>query len=555
MLLAIHSGILRWAVPVWTQTVRMISEDDSPRKREEVFQLAEATDLLGESLEAFRAEESTGSSPLRQEAAKRLKPIDRSQGFWGPIDIEKLIEEDHPVRGIWAMVNRLDLTRLEAKIKAVEGRAGQSSLDPRLLMSLWIYGYSEGISSARELSRMCGYEPGCQWLTGMQTVNYHTQSDFRVEHQEELDEIFVQVLGLLSAEGFIEIKRIAQDGTKIRAHAGANSFHREERIRQHLQLAREQVEAMGSPESEELSQRGIQARKRASREKKQRLEEALKELEQIQKARADSEKDQVRVSQTDPEARVMKQANGGFAPSYNVQICTDAANGIIVGIDVTQAGNDCDQLVKGIEGVESNTGQTPQQVLVDGGYTVKNANIEAMAERGIDLNGPVVETNSEASFKQRGIQPKFYPDKFRYDEATDTLICPADKVLKLSRTNPCEGRIEYTYRALATDCRACPFHERCCPKSSPRLVVRKEDSPAVRAFRAKMETEQAKQLYSTRAQIAEFPQAWIKEKLGLRRFRLRGRQKLRTEAVWACLTYNMQQWLRLAWRPTFQAAV
>src|SRR6266581_741720 len=128
MLLAIHSGILRWAVPVWTQTVRMISEDDSPRKREEVFQLAEATDLLGESLEAFRAEESTGSSPLRQEAAKRLKPIDRSQGFWGPIDIEKLIEEDHPVRGIWAMVNRLDLTRLSAKIKAVEGRAGQSSL-------------------------------------------------------------------------------------------------------------------------------------------------------------------------------------------------------------------------------------------------------------------------------------------------------------------------------------------------------------------------------------------------------------------------------------------
>jgi transposase len=515
--------------------------------------MSDAPSLLTESLEAYRIEANTASSPPKEEPAKRLKAIDRTQCFWGAIDIEKLIEEDHPARGIWAMVNQLDLRRLEEKIKAVEGRAGQNSLNPRLLMSLWIYGYSEGINSARELSRMCEYEPGCQWLTGMQTMNYHTLSDFRVEHQQELDEIFVQVLGLLSAEGFIEMKRITQDGTKVKAHAGNHSFRREERIRQHLQLAREQVDAMGSPESEELSQRIIQARKRASREKKQRLEEALKELERIQKARAESKKDQARVSETDPEARVMKQADGGFAPSYNVQISTDTANGIIVGVDVTQVGNDCDQLMNGIQRVEANTGQTPQQVLVDGGYTMKNSNIEAMAERGIDLNGPVRENNNEASFKQRGIHPEFYPDKFRYDETTDTLRCPADQTLKLHRTRPCDGRIEYTYRALTADCRACRFQDRCCPKNSPRMVVRKEDSPAVTAFRAKMETEQAKQLYRTRAQIAEFPHAWIKEKLGLRRFRLRGRQKVRAEAVWACLTYNVQQWLRLAWRRSVQA--
>jgi len=516
--------------------------------------MSEVVSLLGESREAFQVEEKAGPMPPKPEPAKRLKPIDRSQSFWGAIDIEKLIEEDHPARGIWAMVNQLDMTRLEQKIKAVEGRAGQSSLDPRLLMALWIYGYSEGVSSARELSRMCEYEPGCQWLTGMQSVNYHTLADFRVDHKDELDEIFVEVLGLLSAEGFIEMKRITQDGTKVKAQAGANSFRREERIRQHLQLAREQVAAMGSPESEELSQRVIQARKRASREKNQHLEEALKELEQMQKARAESEKAQVRVSETDPEARVMKQPDGGFAPSYNVQISTDSANGIIVGVDVTQAGNDCDQLVNGVERVEANTGKTPEQVLVDGGYTMKNSNIEVMAERGIDLIGPVAESNSEASLKQRGIQPEFYPDKFRYDATTDMFSCPADKTLKLSRTRPCEGRIEYTYRASVTDCRACPFEDRCCPKSSPRMVVRKEDSPAVKAFRAKMETEQAKQLYRTRAQIAEFPHAWIKEKLGLRRFRLRGRQKVRAEAIWACLTYNIQQWLRLVWRRSLQAA-
>jgi len=515
--------------------------------------MSEITNLFGESLETF-AQERQDSDPPKREAEKRLKPIDRSQSFWGAIDIEKLIEEDHPARGIWAMVNRLDLRRLEETIKAVEGRAGQSSIDPRLLMALWIYGYSEGVSSARELSRMCGYEPGCQWLTGMQPVNHHTLSDFRVDHKKELDEIFVQVLGVLSAEGLIEMKRITQDGTKVKAQAGADSFRREQRIRQHLQLAREQVEAMGSPETEEESQRVIQARKRASREKKQRLEEALQELEQIQKARAESESDQVRVSETDPEARVMKQADGGFAPSYNVQISTDAAKGIIVGVDVTQAGNDCDQLVHGVERVEANMGQTPEQILVDGGYTMKNSNIEDMAARGIDLVGPVVENTGEASLKQRGIQPEFYPDKFRYDPTADTFTCPADKTLQRVRKNQREGRVEYSYQASATDCQACPFQDRCCPKHSPRTVLRKEHSPAVQAFRAKMQTEDAKHLYRTRAQIAEFPHAWIKEKLGLRRFRSRGRQKVRAEAVWACLTYNVQQWLRLVWRPSLQAA-
>jgi transposase len=506
--------------------------------------------LLGENIEAFRVEEKQDRETLKGEPAKRLKAIDRSQCFWGAIDIEKLIEEDHPARGIWAMVARLDMSKLEAKIKAVEGRAGQSSLDPRLLMALWIYAYSEGISSARELSRMCEYEPGCQWLTGMQVVNYHTLSDFRIDHKKELDKIFVQVLGLLSAEGFIEMKRITQDGTKVRAHAGAHSFRREKRIRQHLEWARKHVEAMGRASSEELGQRMIQARKRAAHEKKQRLEEALKELEQIQKARPESEKDQARVSETDPEARVMKQADGGFVPSYNVQIATDAAKGIIVAVDVTQAGNDCDQLVSGIERVEANTGKTPEQVLVDGGYTMKNANIEAMAERGIDLTGPVPENNNAASLKKRGIQPEFYPAKFRYDERSDAFTCPAAKTMKRIRIEQRDGRTEYSYRASAADCQACPFQDQCCPKTSPRVIVRKEDSPAVRAFRAKMKTESAQQLYRTRSQIAEFPHAWIKEKLGLRRFRLRGRHKVRAEALWACLTYNIQQWLRLAWRPS-----
>jgi len=517
--------------------------------------MAETLELLGEGLERFRVEAevaSTEADGSNEELKKRFRPITRNQLMIRPLDVEKMVEEEHPVRAIWAMVCQLDWSRFKETVKVVEGGKGRSHYDPRLLAALWIYAYSEGVNSARELSRMTSYEPGCQWLTGMEEVNYHTLADFRTHDKEALDEIFVQVLGLLSADGLTDLKRVMQDGTKIKAQASGNSFRREEKIREHLRLAQEQIEAMGDPHSEELSQRVMKARQRGAREKKQRLEQALEELKKLEQGRKASEK-APRVSQSDPQARVMKQPNGGFAPSYNVQICTEASNKIIVAVEATQAGTDYDQLAMGIDGVENNTGQTPTQMVVDGGY-IKNENIEKAEERGVDLIGPVAESNPAASLKQRGIAPEFYPDKFLYDEQTNTFTCPAQKTLTLKRTARCEGRMEYQYRAKASDCAACPFQSQCCPKSSPRWILRKEDSHAVKAFRAKMQTEPARQIYRTRAEVAEFPNAWIKEKLGLRQFRLRGLMKVDMEAVWGALTYNIQQWCRLIWRPKLAAA-
>jgi transposase len=515
--------------------------------------MEKALGLLGEGLEAFRAEASaTTAMTTEDEPRKRFKPINRNQLMIRPVDVERLVEEDHPVRGIWAMVCGLDWSRFEEDVKVIEGGKGRSNTDPRLVAALWIYGYSEGVNSARELSRMCGYEPGCQWLTGMEEVSYHTLSDFRMKDKEAQDELFKQVLGRLSAEGLTDLKRVMQDGTKIRAQASGNSFRREDTLREHLKLAQAQIEALGSPDSDELSQRVIRAKQRAAQEKKQRLEQALQELKKFEQDRKESEK-APRISESDPEARVMKQPDGGFAPSYNVQVCTEASNKIIVAVETTPAGTDYDELVHGIDAVHTNTGQTPEQMVVDGGY-IKNANIEEAAERGVDLIGPVAESNPAASLKKRGVSPDFYPDKFRYDEQTNTFTCPAEKTLTFQRSSRHEGRIEHQYRAKAADCKACPFRARCCPKASARIVIRREDAEAVKAFRAKMQTAEAKQIYRTRSEVAETPNAWIKSKFGLRQFRLRGLCKVGIEAVWACLTYNVWQWIRLSWRPKLAAA-
>jgi transposase len=153
------------------------------------------------------------------------------------LDVERFIEPEHPVRAIWELAGRLKLEGFYAPIEAVEGGAGRTPWDPRLLVSLWIYAYSRGISSAREIARRCTYEPAFQWLCGLEAINHRTLSDFRVDHDASLRELFVQVLGVLSAEGLVSLERVMHDGTRIKACAGADSFRREERLKEHLEVA------------------------------------------------------------------------------------------------------------------------------------------------------------------------------------------------------------------------------------------------------------------------------------------------------------------------------
>jgi len=471
-----------------------------------------------------------------------------------PTDVERLVPEDHEVRAIWEFVGHLDLSRYYEEIEVVEGEAGRSAMDPQLMISLWIYAYSKGVSSSREIFRLSGYDPAYQWLTGMEPVNYHTLSDFRVRHKEALDDLFIQGLGILSAEGLVTLERVMQDGTKVKANASGDTFRREERIRKHLEAAREQVAGMGDPRwAEEVGPRVAKARQRAAREKRERLEKALEELEKIRAVKAGTEsKEQARVSMTDPEARIMKQGGGGgYGPSYNMQVSTDEANKVIVGVGVTQAGVDYEELEEAEERIERNMGRAPVEMVVDGGF-VSRGNILAMEGRKVGLIGPLEEgvAQSAGQMKRRGVEEALRPDQFGYDAQQDTYRCPAGKPLRLEGKEKRIGKVNYQYRARVQDCQKCCNKMRCCPQneSTGRAIVRGVDAPEVVSYLAKMKTEEAKTIYKRRGEVAEFPNAWLKDKIGLRQFCLRGLLKVGMEAIWACLTYNIQQWIRLCWR-------
>jgi transposase len=469
------------------------------------------------------------------------------------VDVECLIEEDHPARAIWAFVGKLDLGPFYAPIEAVEGVAGREPWDPRLLISLWLYAYSRGISSAREIARRCAYEPAFQWMAGLGRINYHTLSDFRVDHDTGLQGLFVQALGVLSAEGLVSLERVMHDGTKIKACAGADSFRREERVAAHLEAARQQVQAMGDPRADETARQAA-ARQRAVRERQSRMEQALEELGKIREAKSSiSAQEKARVSLSDPQARIMKQSDGGYAPSYNVQLSTEASHKIIVGAGVSQGASDYGELVAAVERVEESLGHNPQQMVTDGGFTSRQ-NILEMEAKAVDFIGSLGQGQAQSAgqMQRRGVAEEFYPDAFVYDAAQDTYQCPAGQTLRHTGQEQRPGVVQHQYRAEEKVCAACPFKAQCCPQnaSKGRSITRAVEAPQVQAFAQKMQTEEAKQIYRQRGAVAEFPNAWIKEKLGMRQFRLRGLAKVLLEVLWAALTYNIQQWIRLRWRPS-----
>jgi transposase len=311
--------------------------------------------------------------------APRLREPERDQIELRAVDIESLIGQDHPVRVIWAYVEGLDLSELEDRIKAREGRPGHPAISPRLLLGLWLYAISDGVGSARALERLCESHDVYRWLCGGVSVNYHTLADFRVGCADLLDRLLAEHLTALAKANLVDLGTLAQDGIRIRANAGAASFRREATLDQQLSTAEAVVDQLKrevetSPDAS--NQRIKAARERVARERIEQVKAAQAALEEIKRQRQKrqekrsngKEPKEPRASTTDAQARVMKMADGGFRPGYNVQVVSAAGEQIVLGIAVTNAGSDRGLMRPMIEKSEARAGQLPEGYLVDGGF-------------------------------------------------------------------------------------------------------------------------------------------------------------------------------------------
>ena len=309
----------------------------------------------------------------KPKARARVLMPNRLQLELRPSDLESLLPEGHRARSVWGYVERQDLSAMYEPIKSVEGGAGRTAIAPEILYALWLYATLEGVGHARALERLTQSHDAYRWICGGVQVNYHTLSDFRADHGEALDGLLTDSIASLMAVGAVKLKRVAQDGMRVRASAGAGSFRRKGRLESCLEQAREQVAALKKQLEEDpgaMSRRSQAARERAVREREERIEKALERLPELARIKQKQGKDggEARASTTDAQATVMKMGDGGFRPAYNAQYATDSESQVIVGADVVTAGSDLGQLVPMVEQVSERCGSAPDEWLVDGGY-------------------------------------------------------------------------------------------------------------------------------------------------------------------------------------------
>lgn len=323
----------------------------------------------------------------------RLRTAVRDQIVFRSAALDDLIPPEHTARVIWEYVVGLDLTVLLEPIKAVQRRPGRSPIDPRILLALWLYATTRGVGSARQLDALCRSDIAYQWIVGDVSVNYHTISDFRTDHGDLLNDLLTKSVAVLLTEGLVDLERVAQDGMRVRAAAGAASFRRRPTLEEALTEAQEQVDALRTESEDDPAagnRRQQKARERAARERAERIQAAWNRLPEMESKKPVKEKDKARCSTTDADATVMKMANGGFNPAYNVQFATDTQTQVIVGVEVLTVGSDQGQMGPMVEQISDRDAKVPGAMLVDGGFA-KHEDIEAVsgAEVGCTVYAPV----------------------------------------------------------------------------------------------------------------------------------------------------------------------
>lgn len=337
------------------------------------------------------AEPETKIEPPAVKGKPRLVLPNRAQIELRPVDLESLLPADHPARAVWEFVESLDVSPLYEKVQAVEGVAGRPAIDPRIFLALWLYAIVEGVGSARALERLTQQHDAYRWILGGVSVNHHSLSDFWVGHGEYLEGVLTHSAAVLMDQGLVTLKRVSQDGIRVRANAGAASFRRQPSLERCLEEAEEQVRLLRQEleeKPEATSRRQAAARLRAAEDRRRRVEAALEQMPDVAAKKPAAEQDKARVSTTDAEARVMKMGDGGFRPAYNGQFSVDTETQIVVGVGLSNSGSDQGQLVPMTEQLQRRYGVIPAESLVDGGFAGLK-DIEKASELGSVVYAPV----------------------------------------------------------------------------------------------------------------------------------------------------------------------
>lgn len=393
--------------------------------------------------------QSQAIQPENRSTKPRLVTVCRDQYEIHYDCLDSLIEEDHPARRVWEYVQLLDLSSALRKIKSVEGDVGRPAIDPKILLAVWLYATIEGIGSAWGLGDYCKQHNAFKWICGNVPIDRKTLSNFRANSCDTFDELLIQGVAILTHSKQVTLKEIAHDGLRTRASAGRNSFCREETLRKHLESAKARVEFL----RQELNNDPVSSKTRIkiaqavqAKARVERLENSMKELEKIRKEKdfnrvknrkkklSEKEKAAVRVSRTDPEARILIMADNGYRPAFNIQFAVDTPSQVIAGVDISNCSNDSGLMLPMFETIKNTYQKMPEIYLADSGFK-KIEDIIVMGNQGCKVYTPS-ENSKDAKTK------KVDTEKHNDQSIIDWL----------SRMDTEEGKEIYKRRASSVEC-------------------------------------------------------------------------------------------------------
>ena len=479
-----------------------------------------------------------------------IRPLSRERTWLFPPTLEELIPVDHPARFVAAFVQELDRATWAKLEVAVDGDPlGGPAYDPRALLCVWLYGFMIGVRSSRKLEAACRDQVPFLWLTGWEHPDHNTLWRFYQAHRSPLRELVKRTVRTAVRVGLVDLAVQAVDGTRIAANAARTRTHDQASLEQLLEKT---DAAIAELEAQNVA--GVAGLPRLPKNLAQA--EALREQVQaaLEQLAVEGGTSQDRVNLTDPDATLQKDRRGllvGYNAQAMVSPLDQQAAGrtglFITAAEVTTDADDHSQLAPMIDQAREISGQSVPMTLADGGYH-SGPNLEACALREQVVAMPEAQ--------RKALEDPYHKNAFRYDEATDTFVCPESRTLRYIRSNRRKRRpIARLYRAAAGVCAACPAFA-ACAKSRPagRTIETGPEEQYLRQHRAWMATSKAKTAYHQRKELPEPTFGILKEQQGARRFLLRGLEHVRAEWLLLATAFNLGTLYRV-WVAHIRAAL
>lgn len=475
----------------------------------------------------------------------KKSPIEFKQRLLFPSNIFDLLADDHECYLYNDIFQQLNTSSLERTFS----RIGQNAYHPRLIVSILIYSYSQGVFSSRQIEKRCNEDLSFMYISGMNCPNFRVLSDFRKDNAAFFHECFKQSVLLAMELGLASLGHVSLDGSKFKASTSKHKAMSHKRLVEKEKELMKEIDALiqkankcDEDEDKEYKEKTGYEIPNDLKFKEKRLTKIKMAKEALEKREGELNPDKEiegkkQISFADTDARIMGK-NGNFDYQYNGQISVDKDNQIIVGQHLSQNANDKKEIKPAVENIQKTTGTLPSKLSADNGY-MSGENLETLASTDLDAYVATNKGEKKNNIPLDESNRQLIKADFIYNEQDDCFTCPGGHILLLKSTSK-EGK--KIYRGSSDSCTACEYKNRCCKsaKGQARTINTDDKEPLRKQMNEKMETEASKEIYKKRKVIVEPVFGQIKN-TGFRGFSVRGYEKTSGEFSLVCAVHNIKK--------------